>query len=270
MPELPEVETVKRGIAPVLVDNCITQVVIHNHNLRWPIPQDLPQIITTQHIKQLFRRSKYLIIELEHGGLIIHLGMSGRIRIVSEDAPLQKHDHVEIALSNQKLIRYNDPRRFGTILWAEQPLQHKLLAQLGVEPLTDALDGHYLWQQAQRHRIAVKSFLMKSQVVVGIGNIYAAEALFASGIDPRRAANKINLAGYQNLVKQIKKVLQAAIAAGGTTLKDFLNGDNKPGYFSQQLNVYGREEEPCFNCQHPIQKIKQAQRSTYYCPHCQS
>lgn len=271
MPELPEVETTKAGIIPVALNQAISSVIIRAPKLRWPIPQNLAKILSGQTVTAIERRGKYLLLNFATGTLIMHLGMSGRLRALTQQIPAQKHDHVDLCFHSGAILRYTDPRRFGAILWTTDPaLEHKLLKDLGPEPLTNAFNGKYLWQQAQNKKIAVKNFIMDSKVVVGVGNIYASEALFAAKLDPRKSANQIALEQYTELAKHIKRILKLAITQGGTTLKDFFNTAGKPGYFSQQLQVYGRAGQPCILCNTPIQAVQIGQRNTFYCPHCQS
>lgn len=274
MPELPEVETTRRGILPHLQQQQITRVVIRDDRLRWKINQNFAQLAQNCIIQNVQRRGKYLLLACHsaatQGYILLHLGMSGSLRIVDADTPAQKHEHVDLMLSNGKLLRYKDPRRFGCVLWVEgDPLQHQLLSNLGPEPLSEAFNGAYLQQKAINKQLAVKNFIMDSQIVVGVGNIYASESLFWAGIHPKRQAGRIALARYQRLADSIKHVLQAAIQQGGTTLRDFYNGEGKPGYFQQSLCVYGRAGRPCPTCQTPIKQITIGQRSSYYCPNCQ-
>jgi len=270
MPELPEVETTRRGIAPHLKNQCISKVIIRNGKLRWPIPTSLIRSLPGQHIIDVTRRGKYLILQMPKGALIMHLGMSGSMRILSADEPVRKHDHFDLVLDNGKCLRFHDPRRFGSILWSKtDPLQHKLLIKLGPEPDDDLLCGDYLWQRSRHKRVTIKSFIMDSHVVVGVGNIYASESLFRAGINPKRAAGKISKVRYERLSDAVKEVISAAIRQGGTSLKDFTNADGKPGYFSQQLNVYGRRDEDCLQCGATIKHCTIGQRASYYCPKCQ-
>lgn len=274
MPELPEVETTRRGIAPHILKQTIHSVKVREGRLRWPVPENLAAILTQRRIEAVERRGKYLLLRCasaaDQGHVLIHLGMSGSLRIVTADTPLKKHDHIEIALASGAVLRYHDPRRFGCLLWlSDAPQQHPLLAGLGPEPLSEAFTGDYLYQRAQGRKIPVKTLLMDSQVVVGVGNIYANESLFLAAIDPRRAAGRIALARYHALAEQVKNVLAAAIQQGGTTLRDFTQSDGQPGYFAQQLHVYGREGQPCPLCQTPLKRCLIAQRASYYCPHCQ-
>ncbi|EIJ43170.1 formamidopyrimidine-DNA glycosylase Fpg [Beggiatoa alba B18LD] len=271
MPELPEVETTRRGIAQHLEGHSVTTVDVREPRLRWAVPADLAEQLQGQTLQQIQRRGKYLLFTYPTGHLIIHLGMSGSLRIVSPDTALKKHDHVLIQFDNQQCLRYHDPRRFGCVLWTNEPAQqHPLLSVLGVEPLENEFTGEYLHQQAQKKQQAVKTFIMNSHIVVGVGNIYASESLFLAGIHPNRAAGDIDLTHYQTLANTIRDVLTAAIAMGGTTLRDFVNTQGEPGYFSQTLRVYDRAGLPCLNCGTPIERMVLGQRATYYCPQCQS
>ncbi|MCW9047390.1 MAG: bifunctional DNA-formamidopyrimidine glycosylase/DNA-(apurinic or apyrimidinic site) lyase [Gammaproteobacteria bacterium] len=270
MPELPEVETSRRGIKPHILNKTVTDVIIRNKNLRWPVPGTLKKQLLGQVIKKVDRRGKYILLYTSAGTVILHLGMSGSLRILNKSVTAEKHDHFDITFSNNKVLRLRDPRRFGCVLWSRSdPLKHKLLINLGPEPLNDEFTAEYLFEISRNRKVAIKTFLMNSHIVVGVGNIYANESLFAAGINPRRAANKISLKSYQNLVPKIKAILKKSIKQGGSTLKDFINEDGKPGYFQQTLCVYGRESEPCINCGNLIKQIIQAQRSTYYCTTCQ-
>ncbi len=272
MPELPEVETTKKGIQPYLANTTITGVIIRQFSLRWPIANDLADVLTNQIINRVSRRAKYLLIEFDKGTLMIHLGMSGSLRILDklEQGILGKHDHIDIELSNGYILRYNDPRRFGSVLWTSDPIsQHKLIAHLGPEPLLKEFNAEYLQRQAQLKRCSVKTLIMNGKVVVGVGNIYANESLFLANIHPRTPAQSMSISQSVKLTEQIKSVLERAIKSGGTTLKDFTNSDGKPGYFAQHLNIYGRKGEDCFICKSRIQHYKESQRATYYCPLCQ-
>ena len=271
MPELPEVETSRKGIEPHILNQRVTDVVIRQKQLRWPIPARLKSELPQQTINQVDRRGKYLLLKTDIGTVIIHLGMSGSLRITSPEIKPEKYDHIDIVFANNKILRLRDPRRFGAVLWTKQnPLQHKLLKQLGPEPLSDDFNAEYLYQQSRQRKVAIKLFIMNSQIVVGVGNIYANEALFMAGINPKRQANRISFERYQKLVSCIKKVLQAAIKQGGTSLRDFTQQDGKPGYFQQTLNIYGKASQPCPICGNVIKQIRQQQRSTFYCSHCQS
>lgn len=272
MPELPEVETTRQGVSPFLKGAKITQVTIRQFSLRWPIEPKLANILTGQTISQIQRRAKYLLLQCDTGTLIIHLGMSGRLRILDVDNKdeLQKHDHVDIELDNGYLLRYTDPRRFGAILWTNDLIeQHPLLINLGPEPLTEDFTAQYLYKQSQSRRCSIKTLIMNGKIVVGVGNIYANEALFLAGIHPKTVAQQLTLEDHVALVNAIKTVLTQAISAGGTTLKDFRKSDGKPGYFAQKLNVYGRVGEACPHCKSTIQHYKETQRATFYCPLCQ-
>ena len=270
MPELPEVETTCRGIEPHIVNQKVKNVVIRQPNLRWPITAGLDSILINKKILNVSRRAKYILINFNRGTLIVHLGMSGRFCVVDANTPVEKHDHVDIALSNKKILRYNDTRRFGTIQWtADNPLEHKLLASLGPEPLEKGFSATHLLSKSKNKKQAVKQFIMDSKVVVGVGNIYANEALFTSKIHPKTPANEIKTDKYKELVKNIKKILKQSITKGGTTLKDFLSADGKPGYFSQSLLVYGRGGEPCVECETELTEIKLGQRTTVFCGSCQ-
>ncbi len=274
MPELPEVETTRLGILPHLQHQHIEQVIIRERRLRWPINADFAQRAEGCVIQDVQRRGKYLLLPCHQpqqaGHILLHLGMSGSLRIVDADTPVAAHEHLDLMLSNARSLRYKDPRRFGCVLWVEgDPLQHALLSRLGPEPLSEAFDGAYLQQKAVNKQVAVKNFIMDGHIVVGVGNIYASESLFLAKIHPKRAAGRIAKARYEQLVVAIKAVLQAAIAQGGTTLRDFSNGEGQPGYFQQSLKVYGRTGEPCLQCETPIKQITLGQRSSYYCPQCQ-
>ncbi len=269
MPELPEVETTCRGIRPHVAGRRITDLIVHQRQLRWPVPGQLKRSLKDQQVKSVGRRAKYLLLETGNGCLIVHLGMSGSLRIVANGVPAQKHDQVDFVFGN-KILRFHDPRRFGSIHWTRQdPLQHKLLQNLGPEPFSDAFSGRYLHGRAASRKVGVKNFIMNSSVVAGVGNIYASEALFLSGIHPQRAAGRISLSRYEKLVADIKHVLSTAIDAGGTTLRDFTRENGSPGYFAQELNVYNRHGEPCPVCGHPIQLRTLGQRSSFYCSQCQ-
>lgn len=270
MPELPEVETTRRGIEPHILGQKIQKIILRQSKLRWPINEKLSQILLNQSILAVKRRGKYLLLETAVGTLIIHLGMSGSLRILPQNHPIQKHDHVDIIFQNGKCLRFNDPRRFGSILWAETNIEsHPLLKKLGIEPLQKEFSGNYLFELAKNRNIAAKLFIMNHEIVVGVGNIYANEALFAAKLNPRTPAKKITQKQYQQLVNSIKKILQAAIKQGGTTLRNFVSSEGKPGYFIQQLKVYGRGGLPCVRCKSILKEIRLGQRSTVYCSRCQ-
>ena len=270
MPELPEVETSRRGIEPHIVGTRVERVIIRNRSLRWPVSRSVDRNLAAKTIDSVTRRAKYLLINTESGAAILHLGMSGSVFIVDHDTPAGVHDHVDIDFDSGKTLRFRDPRRFGSLHWSKDPLQHKLLKSLGPEPLNDEFDGGYLWTQSRGRRVSIKQFIMNAHVVVGVGNIYASEALYMAGINPRRAAGRVALQRYVLLATEIKEVLTKAIKAGGTTLRDFYGGDGEAGYFQQQLEAYGREGEPCRRCNTPITLIVQGQRSSYYCKQCQT
>lgn len=271
MPELPEVETTRRGIAPHLLDETVVQVIVRNPQLRWPVTTSLNKKLQGEKIVKVSRRGKYILLQVERGTTLIHLGMSGSLRIVDANMPAEKHDHIDIVVSSGKCLRFHDPRRFGSVVWAgKQPLQHKLLQNLGPEPFSEEFTGDYIYTKSRQRNQAIKTFIMDSHLVVGVGNIYASESLFRSGIHPKRAAGKVAMHRYRNLVESIREVLNEAIDNGGTTLRDFVNSEGIPGYFAQELNVYGRKNEPCYSCNTPIRQITLGQRSTFYCPECQN
>lgn len=271
MPELPEVETARRGIEPHLRGHFVTGVIVRNRHLRWPVPRALVQTLPGQRITSISRRGKYLLLLTGAGTAILHLGMSGSLRVLPANAPAGKHDHVDLVLDDGMALRLHDPRRFGTLLWTTQdPARHKLLSTLGPEPLSDDFDGDYLFKESRGRKVAIKNFIMNSHVVVGVGNIYASESLFLAHIHPERAAGRITRERYTALAKAIRQVLTAAIKAGGTTLRDFSREDGKPGYFRQHLRVYGREGQACERCGQRIVARTTGQRTTYYCPHCQT
>lgn len=268
MPELPEVETTLRGIEPWLRDAVIGQVVVREPRLRWPVPPEV-RGAAGQAVRGLQRRGKYILINLERGSLLLHLGMSGSLRVLTEASAPGKHDHFDIELDGCT-IRYNDPRRFGTLLWLEPPPgRHPLLASLGPEPLSGAFDGDYLYGRSRGRKLAVKNFIMDGRVVVGVGNIYASEALYMAGIHPLRAAGRVSLARYRGLAESITDVLQRAIRQGGTTLRDFSGAGGLPGYFAQDLLVYARAGQSCFQCAGEIRQKVIGQRASYYCAVCQ-
>ncbi len=269
MPELPEVETTRRGIAPHLLGQTIERVVVRDRRLRWPIPEDLDVRLSGQRIEAVERRAKYLLIRVQSGTLIAHLGMSGSLRLVPAELPAAKHEHVDILLGSGQALRYTDPRRFGALLWSQLPLEHPLLASLGPEPLDEGFDGRRLYELSRGRSMAVKPFIMDNAVVVGVGNIYASEALFAAGIDPRRPAGGISRARYERLAAEIKRILAMAIERGGTTLRDFVGGDGKPGYFQQELFVYGRGGAFCKLCGSTLREVRLGQRASVYCGRCQ-
>lgn len=269
MPELPEVETSRRGIAPWLEGMRISRVIVRERRLRWPVPVEIDRKLPGQVIHAIRRRAKYLMLDTDAGTLLLHLGMSGSVRIIDEDEPPAKHDHVDIVTADGKALRFRDPRRFGSMLWTKDAGKHPLLRDLGPEPLSDDFDGDYLWEAARGRRISIKQFIMNASIVVGVGNIYASESLFLAGIHPKRRADRVARPRMRLLTKSIRSVLSQAITAGGTTLRDFYGGDGEPGYFRQQLEVYGREDEPCRRCRTGISMLVLGQRSTFYCRNCQ-
>jgi len=275
MPELPEVETVSRGIAPHIIGCSIKDVVVRERRLRWPVSTGLKKKCSGSKVTAVGRRGKYLLLSLSeknklNGTLLIHLGMSGRLRIIPGQQAPKKHDHVDFIFENGVVLRYTDPRRFGAVLWVTgDPLQHKLLAKLGPEPLEKSFNARYLSGKAVHKKVCVKGFIMDSHIVVGVGNIYANEALFDAGIHPLKESCSLTPKDWDNLVRAIKKVLKVAIRAGGTTLRDFVSAEGKPGYFQQELSVYGRGSLPCVFCKSTLEEVRVGQRSTVYCPRCQ-
>lgn len=268
MPELPEVETTLRGIEPFLAGHCIQSIHVRQARLRWPVEDDIQQLVGHS-IIGLSRRAKYILVETDIGTAIWHLGMSGSLRLVDVDDKPSKHDHIDWQMSSGKILRYHDPRRFGALLWVPAGESSPHLSHLGPEPLSDEFTVEYLYQRSRGKSQAVKNFIMDGRMVVGVGNIYANESLFLAGIRPMAPAGKISLKRYQLLVEHIKVVLANAIEQGGTTLRDFVGGDGKPGYFAQQLRVYGRGGMPCVQCQRILKDVRIGQRSSVYCTHCQ-
>ncbi|MGV8935252.1 MAG: bifunctional DNA-formamidopyrimidine glycosylase/DNA-(apurinic or apyrimidinic site) lyase [Gallionellaceae bacterium] len=270
MPELPEVETTLRGLTPHLLGRRIEQIIVRNPHLRWPVPQQLPALLQGQRINNMQRRAKYLLLQCDSGTLILHLGMSGSLRVLPANTPAEKHDHFDMLLDNGTLMRLRDPRRFGAVLWhAGDIAQHLLLAKLGPEPLLQDFTAEYLYRVTRKRNKAIKLLIMDSHIVVGVGNIYASESLFHAGIRPQLAAGKLSLARCGRLVQTIRATLNASIAQGGSTLRDFVDSNGKPGYFQQSYTVYGRTGEACRICGTAIKQIVQGQRSTFYCPSCQ-
>ena len=269
MPELPEVETTRRGLAPHLEGRRITAVTLRRATLRWPIPSAIRRHLPGQSITAVRRRAKYLLLDTAAGSALWHLGMTGVLRVLPAAAAAGKHDHVDVVLDSGQVLRFSDPRRFGCLLWQPPGETHPLLAGLGPEPLSDAFDGDYLFSRSRGRRVPVKSFLMDQAVVVGVGNIYAAESLFRAGIGPLRAAGSISRERYRRLADAVKQILAYAIARGGTTLRDFLNADGLPGYFEQELLVYGREGEACKACGGQIRAARLGGRASAWCPRCQ-
>ena len=271
MPELPEVETTRRGVEPHVVGQQIVALAVHEPRLRWPVAADLPARVAGARVEGAARRAKYLLFPLDTGAtLILHLGMSGSLRVLPADTPRRTHDHLDVVLGNGLALRFNDPRRFGSLHCAEgDPGLHPLLRQLGPEPLEAGFDGERLWQASRGRRVALKSLIMDSHVVVGVGNIYASEALFLAGIRPRRQARGLRRAEADRLAVAIREVLAKAVQVGGTTLRDYVGADGNPGYFRQQLFVYERAGEPCRVCGAPVRHAVLGQRSTYWCATCQ-
>lgn len=270
MPELPEVETTRQGILPFVENQSVISAQLYQGQLRWPVTPGLCQKIKQQRVQALSRRGKYLVFHFEHGALLSHLGMSGKWYLAEDTTPIEKHTHFTLRLSSGKHLRYVDPRRFGALLWTDQPIeQHRLIAALGPEPLSHQFTARYLLAQSKKRSKPVKTFIMDSKIVVGVGNIYANEALFHAKIHPNTAAGSLTLSDYKNLVTAIKSTLRAAIKQGGTTLKDFHNGNNQPGYFKQSLAVYGRGAMPCLECGNKLTQVKIGQRQTVFCGNCQ-
>lgn len=271
MPELPEVETVRRGIEPHVVGRTIETVVVRDRRLRWPVPKTFDAGVKGRRITATDRRGKYLILILDNGDrALIHLGMSGRLLVLKAGHPLKKHDHLDLELSGGLLLRFNDPRRFGAVLpWPANEKTHPLIETMGPEPFSDEFNGDYLFRLSRKRSAPVKSFVMDGRVVVGAGNIYAAEALFRSGLRPTKPAGKLTQAQCTALATQVRAVLGEAVQQGGTTLRDFFGADGQPGYFQQKLFVYGREGEPCRKCSSRIRRVIIGQRSSFYCPRCQ-
>lgn len=269
MPELPEVETTRRGLAPHLLGRAIHGVILRRADLRWPIPEDIALQLPGQQILGVRRRAKYLLLDTAAGSAVLHLGMSGSLRVLEGDTPVRAHDHVDISLDNGRLLRFNDPRRFGSLLWQPAGDTHPLLRNLGPEPLDDAFDGDYLFARSRGRRAPVKTFLMDQAVVVGVGNIYAAESLFRAGISPLREAGAVSRERYRRLATAVKTILDHAITRGGTTLRDFISPDGAPGYFEQELFVYGRDGMPCKICARPLKHAVIGQRASVWCSRCQ-
>jgi formamidopyrimidine-DNA glycosylase len=270
MPELPEVETTRRGLEPHLVGRRITAVTVREHRLRWPVPRDFAAALNGQTILGLRRRAKYLLLDLEHGHVILHLGMSGALRVVERSAPAGKHDHLDIEVGASHRLRLTDPRRFGSVHFIVENVEtHPLLAALGPEPLSDAFDAAMLYAATRGRRASIKETLMNAHVVVGVGNIYASEALFRAGIDPRTHAGRVGQSRCAALVDAVKQTLRDALDAGGSSLRDWHHADGGLGYFQQQYFAYGRAGESCRRCGATIRTIRQGQRATYFCPGCQ-
>ncbi len=270
MPELPEVETTRRGIEPHVAGRIVTRLVVRNPRLRWRVTKKLARELSGQTILSVARRGKYLLLATAAGTAILHLGMSGSLRVVPCTQPAGAHDHVDIVLDSGDCLRLHDPRRFGALLWTrDDPQKHKLIRDLGPEPLSSDFSGDYLFEKSRRRKRAIRDFLLDSQIIAGIGNIYANEALFVAGLRPTRAAGRINRIQHTRLAAAIRETLGRALKAGGTTLRDFRRSDGNPGYFQLSLNVYGRTDEPCRACCTAIRTKRLGQRSAFFCPKCQ-
>jgi formamidopyrimidine-DNA glycosylase len=270
MPELPEVETTRRGLEPHVVGRRIRDVVVRNPNLRWPVPADLAVHLKGEEVRAVRRRGKYLLFDCGEGHLLVHLGMSGRLTMVPSALPARKHDHVDVRFEGSKSLRLTDPRRFGAFLWVSgEAERHALLEHLGLEPLESTFTGRALHELAKGRKVAVKHFLMNGRIVTGVGNIYASEALFRAGVHPLRMAGRISRERWDRVADAIRVTLKRAVEKGGTTLRDFASADGEPGYFLAECAVYGREGKPCIRCKTKIRAIRQGQRSTFYCPKCQ-
>ncbi len=270
MPELPEVETTRRGLLPHVVGRRIRSVVVRNRNLRWPVARDLARHLEGEEVLDVRRRGKYLLFDCRRGHLLVHLGMSGRLTLVADGSPARAHDHVDVRFEGARSLRLTDPRRFGAMLWvAGRAEDHPLLKGLGPEPFDEAFTGNALQERARGRRVAVKQFLMDSRIVTGVGNIYASEALFQAGIHPSRSVGRISRRRWDRLAACVRSTLERALAAGGTTLRDFASAEGHAGAFQHQRAVYAREGEPCPKCATPIRTLRQGQRSTFYCPSCQ-
>ena len=272
MPELPEVETALRGLTPHLLGRRIRKLTVRDRRLRLPVAEGTEANVAGEVIVSMRRRGKYLLLELGGSGtLLLHLGMSGSLRVLPETSPPGTHDHLDLILDNGQCLRLRDPRRFGLFLWTgDPPEEHTLLRDLGPEPLDEEFDGGYLYGRSRGRRLAIKPYIMDAKVVVGVGNIYASESLFLAGIRPDSPAGAVKEQKYEQLAHAIRTVLSASITAGGTSLRDFVGEDGHPGYFARQLRVYGREGQPCIMCGIPIQQVRVGQRSSFFCPHCQT
>lgn len=269
MPELPEVETTRRGVAPLVTGRRVARLIVRDARLRWPVASDLDAHLRGERLEGVDRRGKYLLLRFAQGCLIVHLGMSGSLRVLDANTPPAPHDHIDLVFDNHQTLRLRDPRRFGAVIWSADPTNHPLLQNLGPEPLGPALTADYLAARARGRRRAIKDFLMDAHTVVGVGNIYANEALFAAGVRPTRAAGRITRREWARVVAAIRATLSEAIEAGGTTLRDFSQADGRPGYFRHALKVYGRAGQPCLSCGHPIVPRTIGQRASFYCPGCQ-
>lgn len=269
MPELPEVETTRRGLQPLVAGQTIRSLRVREPRLRWPVEPSLDRRLRNRKVLELARRGKYLLICTDAGTLLVHLGMSGSLRFLPERREPERHDHFDLEFVSGAMLRFNDPRRFGSLHWSASPAAHWLLKNLGPEPLGADFSGNYLWRMSRGRRVAIKTLLMNGRIVAGLGNIYANEALFRAGIHPSRQAGRVSRKRLQRLADAVEDVLREAIQAGGTTLQDFVGGDGKPGYFQLALDAYGRAGEPCVRCGQRIRVRTIGQRATYYCPNCQ-
>ncbi len=270
MPELPEVETTRLGVSPHVLGRKVARMEVRERRLRWAVTASLEEAVRGRRVDAVDRRGKYLLFRIGTGTMMLHLGMSGSLRMTSAEEPVRKHDHVDMVMEGGQVMRFHDPRRFGCLLWLPgDPYQHPLLAELGPEPLGADFSGDYLYQRSRGRKAPVKAFIMDSHIVVGVGNIYANEALFAAGIHPASPAGSISKARYERLEREVRDILARAIEVGGTTLRDFVGGDGKPGYFQQTLMVYGRGGEACRGCGGLLREIRQGQRATVFCPRCQ-
>lgn len=269
MPELPEVETTRLGLVPRVVGRRIRDVVVREGRLRWPVPRDLGSRLRGARVREISRRGKYLLFDVGEGHVLVHLGMSGSLTVVPAGRPARRHDHVDLALDSGEVVRLNDPRRFGAVLWVREPSRHALLSGLGVEPFDEAFGGEYLHRLSRGRRAPVKAFVMDARIVTGIGNIYANESLFAAGIHPSRPAGRISRERYARLAEAARATLSRALAAGGSTLRDFVGAGGEPGHFQLEYAVYGREGAPCPACGGPVRAARHGGRATFYCPACQ-
>ena len=269
MPELPEVETTRRGITPHILGKRFKTVIVRQSQLRWPVPDILTTTLPGLTLNDIDRRGKYLLLRTDAGTVLLHLGMSGNLRITTPDQEIGKHDHIDFIFDDDTVLRLNDQRKFGAVLWTSTPEEHPLLIKLGPEPLSDGFNSDYLYHCSRNRTAPIKNVIMDSHIVVGVGNIYANESLFLAGLHPNRSVSDLDLPDYQRLVDAIKTVLVRAIEQGGTTLRDFTNAQGKPGYFQQSLSVYGRGGQACLRCEEPIQHLKIGQRASYFCGNCQ-
>jgi formamidopyrimidine-DNA glycosylase len=270
VPELPEVEITRRGIEPFVLGRTITGVAVRNPNLRQRVPRNIARLVVGQRVKRVLRRGKYLLLECDTGAILVHLGMSGSLRVIESRALPSEHDHLDLVFG-ESALRLRDPRRFGVVLWSRgDPSRHPLLARLGIEPLGEQFSAEYLHRVTRGREVGIKLLLMNANVVVGVGNIYANESLFRAGIHPRARAGRLSRARCGRLVEAVRETLLAAIAAGGSSLRDFVHSDGASGYFQQQYYVYDRAALPCRVCGTAIRVARQGQRSTFYCPSCQT